>query len=133
MWPKPQRHRTVPTRFIEPRASETVVETAGDADINCMATEVCATTDILCRGLEIGTVVSALIDSLDWPHETKLACLVVLAGYAERDMAWRANSVAAKARSTDAVRLVLLKLTVFGIDRCSRSSRLKSMTKSVWP
>lgn len=63
-------------------------ETAGEPDIQALATELCTTPDIFCRATEIGTVISALLDRLDWPNETKLASREVLSGNAERDLAW---------------------------------------------
>lgn len=77
---------TLLARFIEQRASECLAETAGDRDVQALATELCTTSDIFCRALEIGTVVSALMDRLDWPGETKLACREVLAVFAERNL-----------------------------------------------
>ena len=43
------------------------------------------------RALQIGTTVSALIDNLDWPAETKLACREFLANMGQKDMAWMAG------------------------------------------
>jgi len=82
---------TLLARFIEQRASECIVETAGDRDVQALSTQLCTTSDIFCRAMETGTVISALMDRLDWPGETKLACRKVLAGYAERDLAWMAK------------------------------------------
>ena len=82
---------TVLARFIEQRASESIAETIGVDDVVVMATQVCTTQDVLCRALEIGNIVSALVDRLDWPLETKAACREVLAGFAERDMEWMAR------------------------------------------
>lgn len=82
---------TLLARFIEQRASECLAETAGDRDVQALAAQLCTTPDIFCRALEIGTVVSVLVDCLDWPGETKLACREVLAGYAQRDLAWVAK------------------------------------------
>ena len=78
-------------KFIEQRASECLAETAGDRDVQALAAELCTTPGIFCRALEIGTVVSALLDNLDWPGETKLACREVLACYGQRDLAWMAK------------------------------------------
>jgi len=82
---------TLLARFIEQRASECLAETGGDRDFQALAAELCTTPDIFCRALEIGTVVSALMDRLDWPGETKLACREVLASYAGRDLALMAK------------------------------------------
>jgi hypothetical protein len=82
---------TLIAKFIEQQASECLAETGGDRGVQALASELCTTPDIFCRALEIGTVVSALMDRLDWPGETKLACREVLAGYAQRDLALMAK------------------------------------------
>ena len=82
---------TTLARFIESRSASSVAETAGDRDIELMAVERCTTHDIFCRSLEIGTVMSALMDRIDWPNETKLGCREILAAYAQQDLAWMAK------------------------------------------
>lgn len=82
---------TTLARFIENRSARSVAETAGDRDIELMAAERCTSHDVLCRALEILTVMSVLIDRIDWPNDTKLGCREIMAAYAQQDLAWMAK------------------------------------------
>jgi len=78
---------TLLARFIEQRANEQVMEVTGNRDIIDLAAEHCATPAQFCSAIEIGTVLSCLMDRLDWPGERKMACRELLAAMAQRDLA----------------------------------------------
>jgi hypothetical protein len=76
-------------RFIESQAAKDIVESG--AGLDAMAAEFCTTRDVMIRALQVAITVSALIDSLDWPLDTKLACREFLATLGQRDLAWMAG------------------------------------------
>lgn len=78
---------TVLAAFIDRRAGEVITDLASDPEAIALAAERCTTVDVLCRAIEIGTMLSALMDRLDWPPETKMACREVLALTAQNDLA----------------------------------------------
>jgi len=78
---------TLLARFVEQGASEQVMEVTGNRDIIDLAAEHCATPVEFCSAIEIGTVLSCLMDRLDWPGERKMACRELLAAMARRDLA----------------------------------------------
>jgi hypothetical protein len=78
-------------RFIEHQAAKDLAESIGIPVVDDMAAQYCATREVFLRALLIGTTVSALIDHLDWPFETKSACREVLATLGQKDMAHMAE------------------------------------------
>jgi hypothetical protein len=54
-------------------------------DIELMAAECCTTSDTLLRALQIGSIIGALIDELDWPMKHKWACREVLGILADKE------------------------------------------------
>jgi len=83
-------------RFIEERAAERVQEVACDRDIIALAVERCAGPVDFCRAIEIGTVLSSLMDRLDWDGASKLVCRELLVVMAQRD---QVGILRARARS----------------------------------
>lgn len=78
---------TLLARFIEERASERVQEAASDRGIIALAAEHCAMPVDFCRAIEIGTLLSCLMDRVDWAGPSIVACRELLAGMAQRDQA----------------------------------------------
>jgi hypothetical protein len=78
-------------RFIENEVAKDLAALRGDRDLDDMAAKYCATRDAFLRALQISVTVSALIDHLDWPFETKTACREVLAATGQIDMAYLAE------------------------------------------
>jgi hypothetical protein len=79
-------------RFIETQAAKDLADCAADpSSLDAIAAEYCTTRDVLVRSLQIGTAVSMLIDNLDWPVETKLACREFIANMGQKDLAWQAG------------------------------------------
>jgi len=74
-------------RFIEQRDSEQAMDIGGNRDIIALAAEHCATPTDLCGAIEIGTMLSCLMDRLDWPGARKQACRELLTAMAQRDVA----------------------------------------------
>ena len=77
---------TLLARFIEQRTGERILEVTGDRDIIDLAAEHCATPVEFCSAIEIGTVLSCLMDRVDWPGARKQACRELLAAMADSDV-----------------------------------------------
>ena len=79
-------------RFIEREAAKDLAATlAVSSELDAMASEYCTTRDVYVRALQISVTISALIDNLDWPSDTKMACREFLAALGQKDMAWMAE------------------------------------------
>jgi len=77
---------TLLARFIEQRAFEQVREVTGNRDIIDLAAEHCVTSIDFCGAIEIGTMLSCLMDRVDWPGARKQACRELLAAMADSDV-----------------------------------------------